>query len=90
MQLATASIGAAQLQLPPTPVAPPKKRGRPSATGESGSPAARKPPKPIPEHKQVRAPIIVSDSGSDNDIPELAINLEPHAAEAVAGAEPRT
>lgn len=87
MQLATASIGAAQLQLPPTPVAPPKKRGRPSAAGESGSPAARKPPKPIPEHKQVRAPIIVSDSGSDNDIPGLAINLEPHAAEAVAGAD---
>ena len=86
-QLADAAIAAAQFHLPPTAAAAPGKRGRPPRTGESGALAARKPQKAIPEHKQVRAAVVDSDSASDNDIPELSINLEPHAAEEVAAAD---
>jgi hypothetical protein len=84
VQLAEAAIAAAQDLLPPTAIEPPKRRGRPSKTGESAAPAARRPIKHVPTHKQVREPIVISDSASDNDIPELSINMEDHAAEAVA------
>ena len=83
-QLAQAAIVTAQLTLPASVVAAPKKRGRPSKTGESAARAAPKPTKPVPEHKQVRTPVPDVDSASDNDIPELVINLEPHAPEHVA------
>ena len=86
-QVADAAIAAAQLQLPQSAAPPPAKRGRPPKTGESGAATARRPPKPIPEYKQVRAAVVDSDSASDNDIPELSINLEPHAAEEVAAAD---
>ena len=87
LQVAERAIAVAELLLPPTAFAPPAKRGRPAKTGENGAPAARKPLKPIPEYKQVRACVVDSDSASDNDIPELSINLEPHAAEEVAAAD---
>ena len=66
---------------------PQRSEGGPPRPGENGAPAARKPPKPVPEHKQVRVVVVDSDSASDNDIPELSINLEPHAAEEVAAAD---
>ena len=87
LQVAAAAIAAAQLTLPHAPAAPQKKRGRPPKSGENGGPAAPKVPKAIPEYKQVREAVVVSDSGSDDDVPAFAINLEDHAPEDVAGDE---
>jgi hypothetical protein len=86
-QLAVKAVADAQLLLPPAPIPPPKKRGRPPKAGGNAAAAAPKVSKAVPEYKQVREPIVISDSGSDDDVPAFAMNLEDHAPEVVAGAD---